>query len=92
MLFDPFSRTYTTPLLILAAASLVLLAAMHYGAQLRATADVQVAHEIDNESQAYCLKFGVAPGTARHAECVADLMEIRKRHEERVVKYQAGIL
>lgn len=76
----------------LAAAALVLLTSMYYGTQHRASADAQLVHAIASESQAFCLKFGVAAGTSRNAECLADLMAIRKRHEQRVVRDQGGIL
>ena len=65
---------------------------VRYGPQLRAAAEAQRAEEIDQESKAFCRKLGIGPETARHAECARDLMEIRRRHEERMASDMIGVL
>lgn len=62
------------------------------GTEARALARTQWALDIERESQAFCRKFGIASESRLFAECVADLSEIRKLHEERVAKEGAGIL
>ncbi len=80
----------------LLAAFLVSLAALCSwliinGPQMRAAAEAQTERTIEEESKVFCSKFGHGPETGRHAECAADLMQIRKRHEQRIVSDMFGI-
>jgi hypothetical protein len=47
--------------------------------------------EIADESTAICQKWGMLAGSAKHAECMADLNAVRRRHEERITQ-DIGIL
>jgi hypothetical protein len=49
----------------------------------RLIAQEQRRQEIERENAAFCEKHGMPPGTAQHADCAADLMEIRARENER---------
>jgi hypothetical protein len=62
------------------------------GPRLRAVAEAQRAQEIDQENRAFCRKFGLGPETSRYAECAANLMEIRERHELRIASELVGLL
>ncbi len=62
-----------------------------HGSQLRAGVDAQRAQEIDQESKTFCRKFGIGPETGRYSECASALLEIRKRHEERIASDSLGI-
>jgi hypothetical protein len=78
-------------LLALSFATLVF-AVQRHGPELRAAAEAQRTKEIDRENKAFCRRFGIDPGTARYAECAQGLLEIRKRHEQRVTTDLVGIL
>lgn len=69
-----------------------LLAIMRHGAQFHAAAESQWAQYLELESQAFCRKFPLAAQNPSFAECVADLSEFMRRHEERVMQRSAGIL
>jgi hypothetical protein len=53
------------------------------GPQMRAAAEVEEARVIEEENQAFCGRFGIAPETSRYAQCAAGLAEIRARHLQR---------
>lgn len=72
--------------------ALALFVVMHHGSQDRAAVEIKSAQEIDIEGQAFCRKFGLTSGTTRFAECKADLLKIRGRHELRVARDHAGVL
>jgi hypothetical protein len=59
---------------------------------MRAAAEAQRARVVEQENKTFCSKFGIGPETAGYAECAADLMEIRRLHEQRVTSDVAGIL
>lgn len=61
------------------------------GPQLRARAEAQKAQEIDQENRAFCGKFGMGPGTSGYAECAANLMQVRERHEGRIASELVGL-
>jgi hypothetical protein len=62
------------------------------GPQMRAAAEAQRARVVEQENKTFCSKFGIGLETPRYAECAADLMEIRRLHEQRVTSDVAGIL
>ena len=72
--------------------ALALFVAMGNGSQDRTAARIKSAQEIDIESQAFCGKLGLTPGTSRFAGCKTDLLKIRERHEQRLARDHAGIL
>jgi hypothetical protein len=51
---------------------------------VRAQAEWQRAQDVTAEHECYCAKFGMAPGTAGHSQCLADLQEFRAKVEQRV--------
>jgi len=59
--------------------------------ELRAAADAHIAEEVDKESKTFCRKFGFGPETVRYAECVDDLSEIRRRHQQRIAGDLFGV-
>jgi hypothetical protein len=46
-----------------------------------------IAAQIERDDSALCNKFGFARGTPRAGECVADLAELRRRHERLIAPY-----
>jgi hypothetical protein len=62
------------------------------GTQLRAVAEAQKAQEINQENRAFCGKFGMGPDRSGYAECAANLMEVRERHERRIASELVGLL
>ncbi|HKW52944.1 MAG TPA: hypothetical protein VJO12_04570 [Stellaceae bacterium] len=53
------------------------------GPKLRAAAQAALAEEIDQESDTFCRKYGIAPRTEVYQNCKLDLNEIRRRESER---------
>ena len=45
-----------------------------------------VESQIDYEDAALCSKFGFVLGSARHDACKLDLLDLRHRHEDLVLK------
>jgi len=45
-----------------------------------------VANQIDYEDAALCSNFGFVLGSARHDACKLDLLDLRHRHEDLVLK------
>jgi len=62
------------------------------GPQIRAAAEAQNALAIEEENKAFCSKFRIGPEIGRYAACANDLMDIRRRHEQRVTSDLVGIL
>jgi hypothetical protein len=60
--------------------------------QVRAVTEARIAEEVAQENRTFCGKFVIGPETARHAECANDLMDIRKRHQERIAGDMIGVL
>jgi hypothetical protein len=50
---------------------------------MRAAAEAEAARLIEEESKAFCSRFGIGPETSRYTECAAGLAEIRARHLQR---------
>jgi hypothetical protein len=53
------------------------------GGQLRERLDADRAGAIAEDDRSFCTRFGMEPGTARYAECVAALADVRSRHDQR---------
>lgn len=53
------------------------------GPELRAAADAALSQEMDQESDAFCRKYGMAPRTEAYQSCKLDLIEIRRKVSER---------
>lgn len=53
------------------------------GPKLRAAAEAALAQEVNQESDAFCQKYGMAPGSETYRRCKLDLIEIRRRESER---------
>lgn len=53
------------------------------GPKLRAAADAALAQEIDQENDAFCRKYGMAPRTEAYQNCKLDLIDIRRRESQR---------
>ena len=68
-------------ILLLAVFAIILF---HHANQVRAAAQALIAEEVAQEDRNFCGNFGIARETARHDECAKGLMEIRRRHLERV--------
>jgi hypothetical protein len=51
-----------------------------------------VANQIDYEDAALCSKFGLVLGSARHDACKLDLLDLRHRHEDLVLKSVTTLL
>jgi len=45
-----------------------------------------VANQIDYEDAALCSNFGFVLGSARHDACKLDLLDLRHRHEDLILK------
>ena len=41
---------------------------------------------IARESDAFCERYGIPPGTSRHRQCVDDLMNIWAKQEQRIAQ------
>ena len=96
MLADASETNRTASILIgsILALSFVVFAVMlfRHANGLRAATEALTAEEIAQENRTYCGNFGMGPETARHAEWAKGLMEIRKRHQERIVRDMIGVL
>jgi hypothetical protein len=55
------------------------------GPQIRADAEAREARILEEENRAFCSRFGMGPETARYAQCVSELTQIRARHLQRYV-------
>ena len=51
-----------------------------------------VANQVDYEDAAFCSKFGFVVGSARHDACKLDLLDLRHRHEDLVLKSATTLL
>ena len=49
------------------------------------------AEQIDHENRAVCAKFGMPHGSEAFAMCAGSLLEIRRRHADRLAGEAAGI-
>jgi hypothetical protein len=95
-LVDALETNRTASILIggLVVLSFVAFASMlfRHANQVRAATETLIAEEIAQENRTFCGSFGIGPETARHAACVKGLMEIRKRHQERIASDMLGVL
>jgi hypothetical protein len=53
------------------------------GPKLRAAADAALAQQIDQENDAFCRKYGMAPRSQAYQNCKLDLIEFRRTESER---------
>jgi len=70
-------------LLVALIAPFLLYAAIVADPSARLAAQEQGRQEVERENAAFCEKYGIPAGTAQHAGCAADLMEIRASEDER---------
>ena len=86
------TRPATVAIGSLAALLLATLAAalVQHANRARAATEALIAEEIAQENRTFCGNLGIAPGTARHAECAASLMDIRSRHQARTTRELFG--
>jgi hypothetical protein len=63
-----------------------MLWAWRTAAAARAELDQQRANEMVSESRALCEKWGMAAGTPRFIECLADIQTVRDRHVQRLIE------
>ncbi len=73
----------TVTIIVLAGAIFILLA-WRAAAAARADFERQRAGEMMSESRALCEKWGLAAGTPRFSECLADIQTVRDRQVERI--------
>lgn len=59
--------------------------------EFQAAAERLRLHDIANENEAYCAKWGMGAGTPVHNECLEDLQELRA-HIERQHQLDAALL
>jgi len=64
--------------------AMVLLLAWRSAAGMRASLEQARASEMLSESRALCEKWGLAAGTLRFTECIADIQTVRDRQVERI--------
>ncbi len=89
--FAPHSREANTDraeLVLLAAAILgilyVVYASITWLPVAHAVADAEESARITASNKAFCEKYGMPQGTARHEGCTADLRRIRLEESERL--------
>lgn len=69
---------------IIVLGALVVLLAWRSAAAMRAGLEQERASEMLSESRALCEKWGLAAGTLRFTECLADIQTVRDRQVERI--------
>lgn len=69
---------------IIVLGALVVLLAWRSAAAMHARLEQQRASEMLSESRALCEKWGLAAGTLRFTECLADIQTVRDRQVERI--------
>ena len=63
-------------------------AAAHFlinGPETRAIVASRIAGEIAQENREFCTRLGLRPGTRAFGTCTAELADIRRQHEQRLV-------
>ncbi|HEX3161798.1 MAG TPA: hypothetical protein VHQ92_04400 [Pseudolabrys sp.] len=70
--------------IILLVGAIFLVLAWRAAASARVAFEQQRASEMMSESRALCEKWGLAAGTARFSECLADIQTVRDRQVERI--------
>jgi hypothetical protein len=60
------------------------------GPEMRAAGERQKTEAIARENGVFCQKFGAGPETSLYAACADALMQVRRKHEERI--YQDEII
>jgi hypothetical protein len=64
--------------------AMVVLLAWRSAAAMHAGLDQERASEMLSESRALCEKWGLAAGTLRFTECLADIQTVRDHQVERI--------
>jgi hypothetical protein len=70
--------------IIVVLGALVVLLAWRSAAAMHAGLEQQRAAELMSESRALCEKWGLAAGTLRFSECLADIQTVRDHEAERI--------
>jgi hypothetical protein len=70
--------------IIVLAGAIFMVLAWRAAAAARVVFEQQRASEMMSESRALCEKWGVATGTPRFSECLADIQTVRDRQVERI--------
>ncbi len=70
--------------IIVLVAAIFLVLAWRAAASARVIFEQQRAGEMLSESRALCEKWGLAAGTLRFNECLADIQTVRDRQVERI--------
>jgi hypothetical protein len=69
---------------IIVLGAMVVLLAWRSAAAMHAGIEQQRVNEMLSESRALCEKWGLAAGTLRFSECLADIQTVRDRQVERI--------
>ena len=69
---------------IIVLGAMVVLLAWRSAAAMHASFERQRVNEMLSESRALCEKWGLAAGTLRFSECLADIQTVRDRQVERI--------
>ena len=69
---------------IIVLGAMVVLLAWRSAAAMHASLEQARASEMLSESRALCEKWGLAAGTLRFNECLADIQTVRDRQVERI--------
>jgi hypothetical protein len=70
--------------IVVLAAALFLVLAWRAAAEARVEFERQRANTMMSESRALCEKWGLATGTPRFTECLADIQTVRDHQVERI--------
>ena len=70
--------------IIVLTAAIFMVLAWRAAASARVVFEQQRASEMLSESRALCEKWGLAAGTPRFTECLADIQTVRDRQVERI--------
>ena len=70
--------------IIVLTAAIFMILAWRAAASARVVFEQQRASEMMSESRALCEKWGLAAGTPRFTECLADIQTVRDRQVERI--------
>jgi len=75
--------------LVAAVAGLLLAgSAVLSSSGIRPYGEEAVLKQIADEDSSLCTKFGLDAASQRHAECMADLANLRQRHVQLLTKYE----
>lgn len=89
------AATRNSPVIIgVAACAAVLLcvASFHYGRDARINAQQAEAAAVEQETRAFCVGLGLAPGADLYRRCESGLAAIRERQEQRLAAEATGLI